>query len=151
LFVCKLQAELRAENEDQDPGKKPKETILQLLDIGFALFHSALIAFNLTGWAFRKTRRVHLVVISLTILSWVGLGFFYGFGYCPCTDWHWDVKRALGETALPASWVKYYVDWLTGKNCNPDLVDIAVGVLGFGALIVSIVLNAKDWRRAGAE
>ena len=33
----------------------------------------------------------------------VGLGAVYGWGYCPCTDWHWDVKRRLGETGLPRS------------------------------------------------
>ena len=123
-------------------------TILKILDISFAVFHTALIVFNLTGWAFRKTRRIHLAVISLTILSWFGLGYFYGFGYCPCTDWHWDVKLALGERGLPASWVKYYVDWLTGKDWDASLIDTAVGAFGFSALIVSIIVNWRDRRKS---
>lgn len=89
---------------------------------------------------------MHLVVISLTILSWFGLGYFYGFGYCPCTDWHWDVKLALGERGLPASWVKYYVDWLTGMDWDPVIVDLAVGVLGIGAFLASIIANWRDLR-----
>ena len=94
----------------------------------------------------RRTRRLHLITIGLTCLSWIGLGFFYGFGYCPSTDWHWQVKRALGETDLPTSYVKYYVDRLTGMDWNSSLVDNGVAALGIVALIVSIVLNVRDRR-----
>lgn len=119
--------------------------MLRLADILFVLFHTILIVFNLSGWAFKKTRRLHLLVISLTIGSWVVLGFFYGFGYCPCTDWHWDVKLALGERGLPASWVKYHVDLVTGKSWDPALIDSIVGVAGFGALLLSVGLNIRDY------
>ena len=118
------------------------------LDIFFLIFHTALIGFNITGWIWKKTRRAHLVVIAAMIFSWIGLGFFYGFGYCPCTDWHWQVKRALGETGLPASYVKYYLDKLTGLDWDPALVDPAVGVIGLAALGLSIWLNWRDWRRS---
>ena len=116
------------------------------LDIFFLIFHAALIGFNVTGWIWKKTRRLHLAVISLTLFSWVGLGVFYGFGYCPCTDWHWQVKRALGETGLPASYVKYYLDALTGLDWDPLLVDPAVGVIGLAAFGASVWLNWRDWR-----
>ncbi len=118
--------------------------MLQLLDIAFVLFHSGLVIFNTIGWAFQKTRRVHLAIISLTIFSWVGLGFFYGFGYCPSTDWHWDVKRALGETELPASWIKYYLDLVTGQSWDPQIIDATVAVVGIGALVLSVVLNLRE-------
>ncbi|MGD8414060.1 MAG: DUF2784 domain-containing protein [Candidatus Latescibacterota bacterium] len=118
--------------------------MLRLADILFLLFHSLLIVFNLTGWIFEKTRRIHLVCISLTIASWVGLGFWFGFGYCPCTDWHWDVKRSLGETNLPPSWVKYYADSITGLNWDAGLIDLIVGVAGGAALLLSIGLNVRD-------
>ena len=84
--------------------------IYRLLDILFVVFHTLLVGFNMLGWAWRRTRRLHLITISVTLLSWFGLGVVYGWGYCPLTDWHWDVKRVLGETALPASWMKYYLD-----------------------------------------
>ena len=119
------------------------------LDIFFVVFHTALIGFNLTGWIWKKTRRIHLATIALTILSWVGLGFFYGFGYCPCTDWHWQVKRALGETGLPASYVKYYLDTLTGLDWEPFMVDLSVAVLGLAAFGASVWVNVQDWRRRG--
>ncbi len=118
------------------------------LDYFFVTFHSALVFFNLTAWAWKVTRRVHLVVISLTMASWFGLGLIFGWGYCPCTDWHWQVKYTLGERGLPASYVKYYLDRLTGYDWNPDVVDGAVLVLGLAAFAVSVWLNWRDWKRS---
>ena len=117
------------------------------LDIAFVVFHTALVAFNLTGWILKRTRRLHLVVISATVASWFGLGIFYGWGYCPSTDWHWDVKRELGETNLPQSYVKYYLDAVTGISWDPALVDVMVLALGLGALGMSIWTNWRDSRR----
>ena len=117
------------------------------LDYGLAAFHGALVLFNLTGWIWAVTRRVHLIVIGLTFLSWLGLGVIYGWGYCPCTDWHWQVKHALGETDLPYSYVKYYADRLTGLDWDPLIVDAAVLGLGLLALILSLWMNWRDYRR----
>lgn len=118
-----------------------------VLDVLFVVFHSSLVIFNLTAWMWGRTRRIHLVVIGLTVLSWFGLGIFYGWGYCPCTDWHWQAKRALGETDLPASYVKYYLDALTGLAWDPAVVDVGVAVLGLSAFGISLYLNVRDWRR----
>ncbi len=117
------------------------------LDVFFVIFHGAIVLFNVTGWIWRRTRRLHLLVISLTFLSWFGLGIFYGWGYCPSTDWHWDVKRQLGETDLPVSYVKYYVDALTGMAWDPLLVDTVVIAVALAALIASVVLNWRDRQR----
>lgn len=117
------------------------------LDVFFVIFHGAIVVFNVTGWIWRRTRRLHLLVISLTFLSWFGLGIFFGWGYCPSTDWHWDVKRQLGETDLPASYVKYYADALTGTSWDPLLVNTVVIVVALAALIASVVLNRRDRRR----
>ncbi len=121
--------------------------MLRFLDVFFFLFHTGLVAFNLTGWIWRKTRRLHLVIMSLTILSWFGLGLFYGIGYCPCTDWHWQVKRGLGAEYLPASYVKYYLDRVTGLDLDPGLIDAGVAVLGIVTLLVSVAVNYIDWKR----
>ena len=118
-----------------------------LYDLLLVVFHTALIVFNVFGWAWRRTRRAHLVTISATLLSWFGLGIAYGWGYCPLTDWHWQVKRALGETGLPASWVKYYLDQLTGVAWNAGLVDGLVIGTALAALVLSVVLNMRDRRR----
>ena len=59
------------------------------------LFHTAWIGFNCVGWAWRRTRPWQLGAIALTLLSWFGLGIFYGWGFCPCT-------RVALEGAAPA-------------------------------------------------
>ncbi len=115
------------------------------LDYFFVAVHSSLVVFNLTGWIWASTRRVHLVVIGLTLLSWFGLGVAYGWGYCPSTDWHWQVKRALGETDLPYSYVTYYADKLTGREWNATFVDAAVLLLGLLAFALSCWTNWRDW------
>lgn len=120
-----------------------QHTLFYLLDWFFVIFHLLLVAFNLFGWLWPKTRRLHLYVISITIFSWVGLGLFYGWGYCPLTDWHWQVKRNLGETGLPASYIKYYLDLLTGTSWNPSVVDVMVAGLGISALLISIYVNIR--------
>ena len=121
------------------------------LDIFFVVFHGALILFIMIGWFWRRTRRLHLLVSSLTCLSWFGLGLFYGIGYCPCTDWHWRVKRARGETGLPSSYVKYYLDRITGADWDPILVGSIVILAGLMALAISILLNRRDRRHASQE
>lgn len=115
------------------------------LDCFFSIFHGIFVLFNLTGWAWKKTRRLHLITIGLTVMSWFGLGIFYGWGYCPCTDWHWEVKHKLGETGLPDSYVKYYVDKLTGFTWDSLAVDAAVLILGLSAFAVSCGLNLRDY------
>ncbi|WP_200345934.1 DUF2784 domain-containing protein [Halochromatium glycolicum] len=122
-------------------------SMLTMLDQMLLLLHAALIVFNLTGWIWRRTRRAHLLVIGLTFGSWIGLGAWYGWGYCPMTDWHWHVKAALGETGLPASYVKYYADAMTGRSWNAVLVDAWVVGLALMALVFSVRLNWRDWRQ----
>ena len=114
------------------------------LDLLFAVFHGGLVLFSVTGWAWRRTRRMHLVTIGLTILSWFGLGAFYGWGYCPSTDWHWRIKGELGETNLPYSYVKYYVDKLTGLSCDPLVVDVVVLITCLLAFALSCGFNWRD-------
>ena len=115
------------------------------LDYFFIIFHGSLVLFILTGWAWRRTRRIHLITIGLTMLSWFGLGIFYGWGYCPCTDWHWEIKYKLGETNLPNSYVEYYVDKLTGLTWDPLVVDAIVLILGLVTSALSCWLNWKDF------
>lgn len=124
------------------------QTLHVILDVLLLAVHTLLVGFNALGWAWRGTRRLHLFTIAATLLSWFGLGVVYGWGYCPLTDWHWQVKRALGETRLPASCVKYYLDRITGVAWSPALVDALVIGTALGALAVSVLLNVRDIRRA---
>ena len=108
------------------------------------MFHASFVLFVLSGWALRRTRRIHLIFVSLTIFSWFGLGIFYGWGYCPFTEWHWEVKRKLGELNLPNSYVTYYLDKITGLSWNPRVVDAGVVIVGLLAFTLSLWLNRRD-------
>jgi hypothetical protein len=115
--------------------------MLTFLDIFFTVAHLAFTGFNLTGWIWKKTRKVHLITLGLTIASWLILGIWYGWGYCFLTDWHWDVKEKLGEKNLPNSFIKYFADRIAGKDINPSLVDnITLGCLVF-AVTASVYVN----------
>ncbi len=119
--------------------------LLRALDIGFFVFHSGLILFILFGWVWRPLRRANLAVIVLTGLSWTVLGFWYGFGYCPCTDWHWQVRAAMGDTDLPWSYVKFLLDGIFGADFDPTLVDWTTVFGLVGASVASVVTNWRDW------
>ncbi len=120
--------------------------MLKLLDLFFIVFHTILILFNLFAWIFRKTRKLNLIILSLTGASWFILGIFYGIGYCPLTDWHFNILEKMGHTDLPDSYVKYLADRLTGLNFNPGLVDRVTLISFFIALAISACLNIRDYR-----
>jgi hypothetical protein len=94
------------------------------LDKFFFVFHSSLIVLILFGWAWRKTRLAGLAVILLTAFSWFVLGIWYGYGYCPSTDWHWQVRAKLGIRDLPSSYTKFLLDSLTGWDMSQKAVDV---------------------------
>ena len=121
--------------------------MLHLLDIFFVIFHTTLTLFNLTGWMWKKTRKLNLAVLLLTGASWLFLGLIVGtLGYCPLTDWHFTILEKLGKTDLPNSYIKYLADRLTGLDLNASLVDKFTLYSFLAALIFSIYLNMKDYR-----
>ncbi|MBL7112993.1 MAG: DUF2784 family protein [Bacteroidales bacterium] len=123
----------------------------KILDTFFLIFHTILIIFILFGWIWSKVRRLNLLIILLTAASWTLLGIFYGFGYCPLTDWHFSVLEKLGHAGLPSSYIKYITDRITGSDFEQGLVDL-VTVLGLaGSLLISLYLNIRSglFRRKG--
>jgi Protein of Unknown function (DUF2784) len=120
--------------------------IWHILDIFFVIFHTGIIIFSLTGWIWKKTRKWNLIVLCLIGSSWLFLGLIVGmFGYCPLTDWHFDVLEKLGRTDLPYSYVKYLADRLTGLDFNAKLVDDATLWSYIAALVISAGLNLRDF------
>ena len=124
----------------------------QILDIFFVVLHSCLILFNLFGWIWRKTRIWNLVTLLLTGASWVILGWIVGVpGYCPLTDWHFDVLERLGTTDLPNSYVKYLADRITGLDFNSGTVDKITLYSFLAALIISLILNIRQLVKSKVE
>jgi hypothetical protein len=105
------------------------------------VFHSALILFNLFGWMHRKTRKLNLITLVLTGLSWFVLGIFYGMGYCPLTDWHWQVLDQLGMQSWSHSYIQYLIDRLFGIIIPADVVDYITLGAYFAALLISVYVN----------
>ncbi|WP_350356651.1 DUF2784 domain-containing protein [Fodinibius salicampi] len=119
----------------------------ELLNIFFLFFHTAWMLFNLFGWIWKRVRKWNLLSLLLTAFSWFGLGIWYGLGYCPCTHWHWLVRRELGYTNMPSSYIKFLIQELTAMNISAVAVDWLTGV-SFGlALILSVALNIRDYKQ----
>ena len=115
----------------------------RVLDIVFFLFHTSWIAFTCLGWIWRRTRGWHLVVISLTGLSWFGLGAWHGWGYCPFTDWHWRVRARLGHHD-PPSYIQLLIRELTGIDLGPSGADALAVITLAAATVLSVVLYRRD-------
>ncbi len=109
---------------------------MHVLDFLLTLLHLAIIGFNLLGWIWRSTRKLHFYLVIATLFCWVVLGFWYGFGYCPITDWQWQVKAKLGEQDLPNSFIKYFAEKVTGMEISSALIDWVTAV-SFGLVVLA--------------
>lgn len=114
---------------------------LVALDFLLTIIHLFVIGFNLLGWIWKPTRKLHFYFAMTTLFCWVVLGIWYGLGYCPITDWQWNIKTQLGEQNLPASFIKYFVDKLTGLNVNSNLIDFCTALFFLLAITASIKAN----------
>lgn len=118
-----------------------------VLNYFFFIFHTVFTLFNIFGWMFRATRKWNLVTLLLTAFSWFVLGIWYGWGYCLCTDWHWDVRERLGYHDQQSSYIHFLLLKLTGINFNEGLVERGTLIVFVLSLIMSIWLNVRDRRR----
>jgi len=125
--------------------------VYAFLDQFFFIFHSLIIVFNLFGWIWKKIRLANLIMLLLTAFSWFVLGKWYGFGYCFCTDWHYQIRMKLGYFDMPSSYVKFLIDSLTGLDINAKLVDIFTLIFFLLALIASIITNMQVWKERGTH
>lgn len=117
------------------------EVWLRIANVFFFVFHTLLIVFNIVGWAFAKTRRLHLYIISITLASWTLLGIWMGFGYCFLTDWHYDVLRRLGQTQLPHSYIVFLIESASGWKPPVRATEVATVAVTMTALMASVYVN----------
>lgn len=118
--------------------------IYQILNIFFFVFHTFLMLFNCLGWGWKKTRRWNLITLLLTAGSWFIVGIWYGWGYCFCTDWHWQVREKMGLYDQSNSYVHFLLLKLTGINFQKDLVDKVTLIVFFVSIAISLWLNIRD-------
>jgi Protein of Unknown function (DUF2784) len=119
----------------------------QFLNIFFFVFHTLFILFNIVGWISPKTRKLHLITISLTAFSWFVLGIWYGWGYCACTDWHWEVRDKLGYVDRSNSYIHFLLLKLTGHNLNTKLVEMGTLIIFLLSAAASIWLTIRGRRK----
>jgi Protein of Unknown function (DUF2784) len=116
------------------------------LNIFFFIFHTAFTLFNITGWILRKTRKLNLITLLLTAFSWFVLGIWYGWGFCFCTEWHWNAREHLGYHDQQRSYIHFLLLKLTGVDFGESLVEKATLIIFLISLMMSIVTNIRDAR-----
>ena len=102
--------------------------VFKLLDVFLTLFHDIFTIWNSIAWLFKRLRKLHFYTINLTFLSWIGLGYFYGWGYCFLTDIHYQIKACVGKTNLPPSYIQLRILELTGFLPNLEITNWTVGI-----------------------
>ena len=124
--------------------------MLVFLDFFFTYFHALFIIFNIFGWIFKATRKIQFAGLILTSFSWFILGIWYGFGYCVCTDWHWEVRYMLGYADKSNSYIHFLILKVTGIDF-PETFVINITFIVFVLLVtLSVIFNTKDfikWRK----
>ena len=115
--------------------------MLRFLDILLTVVHLAIVFFNLFGWIPKGTRKAHFISILLTAAAWFLLGIWFGIGYCPVTDWQWNVKEKLGEQNLPSNFVEYIAERMTGQDFDSGLVSTVIAICFALAALLSVYVN----------
>ena len=116
--------------------------MLTFLDILLTVTHTVLVVFVLTGWAFDKTRNIHFWSVAIILFAWLVIGWWVGtIGYCPLTDLHWDIRRAMGETPVSGSFIKYMLDGIFHQDFDRQSVDRLTGI----SMVLVVTLTA--WKR----
>ena len=115
--------------------------MLGILNIAFFIGHTLLIVFNLTGWIWRRTRKLHLLSIGATLFSWLIMGAWKGWGYCLCTDWHFQIRRQMGIHGHETSYTELLLNQLPGVTVSHRLANH----LTLGGLVLAVLAAAAVW------
>jgi hypothetical protein len=116
-------------------------TGLKILDWLLTILHFLIIIFNLFGWVWKPLRKLHWLSVLIIAVCWFILGLWFGIGYCPLTDWQWQIKEKLGERHLPDSFIEYYAVKISGRQVNSRLVDSLTALCFTIASLLSIYDN----------
>jgi len=121
--------------------------VLATLNILFFIFHTLIMVFNLTGWIFRRTRILHIVCLGATLFSWFVMGASRGMGYCVCTDWHFQIRRAMGINDHVHSYIQLIAKSFFGVEMDRMTSDFAAGRGLLFILLATLVVWTADLLR----
>lgn len=119
-------------------------TVLLIANGFFWVFHTLLIGFNLFGWLWKPTRKWNLITLALTCFSWLVMGYWYGVGYCICTDWHFQIRAQLGIIDHADTYIQLMGQKLTGATIPTSILNPIAGALLCVSVVGSIWLNIRD-------
>ena len=120
-------------------------TVYKILNLLFHGLHFFVIGFTLFGWAYKPMRLANFILIVLTFGSWFILGRWLGYGYCPVTDFQWRIRKQLGKTDIPDSYIKLWIDRIAGRDLDSKKVYRLVLVAALIAALISLALNLKTF------
>ena len=87
-------------------------------------------------------------VAHRAVLVWLGPPV--QMGYCPFTDWHWEVRARLGHHD-PPSYIQLLIRELIGIDLGPTGAD-ALAVITLAAVaLLSVLLHGRDRRALRAR
>lgn len=118
-------------------------TMYIVLDWTFFVLHGAFILFNMVGWAWQRTRVLHLITLALTTFSWFVMGMFWGWGYCVLTDWHTHIRRQLAYAEPEATFAQQFAGRLCGLPLDRTFADCITGSI----FTFIVVVTAITWSR----
>ena len=125
--------------------------MLWALNILFFVIHDAIIVVNLLGWIFPATRKFQRLTLACTLFSWLVMGAWYGWGYCACTDWHFQVRRKLGILGTESSFSQLLLKQLTGQDITRQVSDTVTLTLMIIIMIGTCTMWYRDVRASASQ
>jgi hypothetical protein len=125
--------------------------VLLALDVAFFMLHTALILFNMFGWAFKTTRKWQLVTLGLTAASWFVMGYWKGWGYCFCTDWHFAIRHARGFEEYDATYIQLLARVLAGQGMSDAFAENLALAVFIAILLCTAWANWPRRRRVATR
>lgn len=115
----------------------------ELLNIFLHALHTGMVLFMLAGWLWRPLLHLHRILLVLIWLSWLGLGAYMGhYGYCILTDYHWQLRRSMGDMDLPPSYIEYLLHRIGLQNLPDRWVSMGTGI-GFMAMTLASCIRTR--------
>lgn len=124
--------------------------MLTLLNLALFIAHNALILLNMFGWAFRRTQVIHLCTLLATLFSWFVMGAWRGFGYCLCTDWHFQIRIKMGIHEGETSYTQLLLHQISGGTVSRQFADQITSCIMVLILIATAIVWTKRVRRPHA-
>ena len=78
---------------------------------------------------------------------WFVVGAFMGWGYCPCSDGHFRVRRALGYDDPETSYVQLLANRVLGVGWSRSTADGVALAVFVGIVLATAWTWGRVWRR----